>query len=321
MRTRWLAAVLAGFLATGCSANAVTPQITVPVLAPIAPQAAAAPTRTPEEVLVRAATVASEQSGFNFSFDLTLSGLPEANGATLGVTGAGTVDHAQRRSAVSLDLGGVLAAARLAGENGAEIEELLGDGKIELLQDGATVYVRMPFLARELGVTTPWVSLTVPEAPTEGTTPLPALFTQLGGTGPAGSLAQLQAIDGSVVEDGTAVVRGVTTTRYRGTLDLAKLLGSSVPTTEATQLEAMMPFFQALRLPYEVYVDAEGLPRRLATTLDLGTLAPAGSAMPGPAPALTFTYDLFGFGTPAAIELPVAARVTALDPSVLTALR
>jgi len=311
-----LVAVVVGLLAAGCGGTPITPQLPVSVLAPVPP----AP--EPAEALVRAASLVSQESGFNFSFELTLSGLPEVNGAPLSVTGSGSTDRGQR-STVHLDLAGVLAMARLAGEGGADIEEIIGDGKIDVIQDGSTVYLRMPFLAKEAGVTTSWVSLTMPNAAAPGNAPLPGLFGQLGGSGsPAAYLAQLKSIDGTVVEDGTGVVRGVTTTRYRGTLDVAKLLGQAAPTPGAAQLDPMMPFFQALKLPYEVWVDAEGLPRRLTATLDLRSFAPAGVAATGePMPALTFTYDLFDFGAPDPIELPPTGDVTALEPSVLSTLR
>ncbi len=322
MRARFATVVLAslaGLLVAGCTASSVSsigPQV-APVLAPVIPTSI-----PPAETLVRATSLMAQQPGYNFSFEITLSGLSETNGAPLAVSGSGTTDLAGSRSRVALNLEGLRDAARLAGESGEEIEAMLGEGTLEFIQDGTIVYLRMPFLAREAGASTPWVSLTMPDNPGPGSSSLPGLFGGLGSAGsPIGYLAQLRAIDATVAEDGTDVVRGVTTTRYRGTLDLGKLLGQHAPAAETGQLQAMMPFFEAFRLPYEVWVDTEGLPRRLATTLDFRSFAPAGVPASEPVPVLTFASDLFDFGFPAAITLPVPSEVTALDPAQLASLR
>ena len=319
MYTRALMVVLVALVTSACVGSPVPPQIAAPVLAPVVPPVVLP--RAPSETLVHAASLFGEQPGYNFSTELTLSGIPETGGAPLSITASGSTDVARNRTAVSLDLGGLVAAARFAGESGAEFEAMLGDGRIDVIQDGSTIYLRMPFLAREAGVTTPWLSLTMSDVPATAEGRLPGLFGQLAGAGsPAAYFMQLRAMDGTVVENGTGDVRGVATTRYRGTLDLAKLLGHSLPATDASR-DVMMPFFEALKLPYEVWVDAEGLPRRLTATLDFRSFAPAGAVAAEPAPALTFTYDLFDFGAPTAIALPVDSAVTALDPAILSTLR
>jgi hypothetical protein len=229
---------------------------------------------------------------------------------------------------MAMDLRGLRDLLLASGEVTAEeLDTMVGDGHVELIYDVDTFYVKLPFLASELGVQTPWVSAQVPEgglgelAPLDGFGGFGALGGALGGAGsPTDYLAQLQSIDPSVRATGTEAVRGVQTTRYAGTLDARRLLAAELPPEEAAQMQAMLPFLEAFRLPYEVWIDAAGLPRRMSTTLDFGGFVPPSAATPTPgtpAPGMVFTYELFDFGSAVNIDLPAPSQVTAVDPATL----
>ena len=96
------------------------------------------------------------------------------------------------------------------------------------------------------------------------------------------------------------------------------LLASAARTPEErAEMEAALSLFGQVKLPYEVWIDNDGLPRRLSTVLDFSSFAPAGvtslNTMPGIAPSLVFGYELFDFGNPERIEVPAAAEVTVID--------
>lgn len=319
MATVRFAAILVVAMATlSCSGSTPGESIaSLPVLAP-AGVSSAPPAG---EVLVRAASLVTEQPGYDFTFEAAIAGMPETGGVALAVTGAGTVDQRSNRSRIELDLRAL--QALIPAEDSTELAALLGDGRIAFVQDGRSFYVRMPYLAREAGASTPWIAMTLPED-IAGTSPglTPGL---LGGLGAAGSptdyLAQLQEIDPTLRAAGPETVRGVATTRYSGTLDLRRLMGQNVPPEDARQFEAMMPFIEAFKLPYDVWIDGDGFPRRLAAVLDFGSFVPAGTPTSGPTPRLTLTYELFNFGTPDAIALPAASEVTLLDPAVLATIQ
>jgi hypothetical protein len=147
----------------------------------------------------------------------------------------------------------------------------------------------------------------------------------LGGLGnpstPATYLDNLKAFDGTITVVGTERVRDTTTTHYRGALNMATLLRSAARTPEErAELDAALSFFAQMSLPYDVWIDGEGFPRRLATSFDFASFAPmmgGTTGMPSgvAAPSMVFAYELFDFGKPEAIELPAPSQVTALNLS------
>lgn len=312
----------ASTLSTGTAL--VAPEISSPSIASVAPPAG--------ESLARAIALVREQPGYRYTFELALGGLPEVPAAGgLSVTGAGSVDPVANRTSMLLDLRSVrdlLVAG--GGVSAAEIDEFLVDGRVELLQDGSTLYVRMPALAQRLGSSKPWLSLTVPpEGDPTGTPAVPGPFGALGGGGipsPADYLAQLQQLDASVRETGTEVLRGVSTTRYSGVLDLRTLMAARMTPAQAADLNSMMPYLDAFKLPFDVWIGADGLPRRFVLTMKLesliGAIAPqTPSGAVQPAPALTFAYDLFDYGAADPVTAPPADQVTVVDPRQLESLR
>ncbi len=292
----------------------------LPVLAPVAIVSAA-----PADTVARAATLAEQQSGYRFTFEMSLHGLPTAGVAGFTVGGTGAVDQSTDRSSMALDLSGLRGLLLASGDaSAAELDAFLGDGQIEVVQDGATVYLKMPFIAQQLRARTPWVSATVPEAAGQaGGLGALGAWSGLGGLGSAGSpadyLAQIKTLDPSVQERGAEEVRGVQTKRYSGSLDIRALLSTQLTPAEAAQLNAAMPVLDAFRIPYDVWVDADGLPRRITTTLDFGALG--GQPTTGTTPGMVFSYELFDYGTPGEIALPPASEVTVVDPAALDALK
>jgi hypothetical protein len=119
-----------------------------------------------------------------------------------------------------------------------------------------------------------------------------------------------------VKASGEEAIGGIATTRYAGTIDLQKVLESfaevvgedaDVETTQ--QLEAMVEQFEALgidgNIPFQIWIDDEGLPRRQRITMDFGDLVPgAGDAH------MEMTVDYSAFGEPVDVELPKASEVT-----------
>ena len=87
-----------------------------------------------------------------------------------------------------------------------------------------------------------------------------------GQANPAQFLEFLKASGGSVSAVGQEMVRGVGTTRYRGTLDLNKALGV-LPSSSRDALRSAISKMGLSSLPVEVWVDAHKLVRRIALAL------------------------------------------------------
>lgn len=332
MRRLMVLVALSTVVMCACSESALSTGAALVAPAAPAPTGATVSTAAPAEPLTRSAALAQAQAGYRFTFEAALIGVPELP-AGLSVTGSGTVDQQGNRSSVLLDVHALRDLLVASGEvSASDIDPFLVDGRIELAQDGSTVYIRMPALAQRLGSSRQWVSMTIPTADPAAASPaVPGALGALGGIGggvtaPADYLAQLRNLDASAHEAGTEVVRGASTTRYSGTLDLRALMGAQMTPAQAADLHSMMPFLDAFKLPFDVWVDADGLPRRFVLTLKLDSFMAGAAPRPTPvaaqpAPSLTFTYDLFDFGTAGAVTLPAADEVTVVDPRQLEALR
>ena len=206
------------------------------------------------------------------------------------ITGSGAFDGSQRLR-VSIDL------SRVPGS----------PGSMELVLAGRVMYMRMPSLESRLPGGVHWVSLDLGRLAAQAGLDLDAL-TSYGGTDPRQSLDALTGLT-DLRKDGRETVRGIETTRYRGTLDVRKALESLPEQPGGTRPLAE----QALRaagvgeIPTEVWVDGDGWVRRLRETV-----APRLGGISVPA---STELEFFAFGEPVRVEVP--ARGDTVDASAL----
>lgn len=272
------------------------------------------------DILSAAAFRASEATTYKFEFDMAITGVPDLPGA-LKMTGSGSVDGVAGRSHITMDMRDLVQLLSASGDASAEeLAAVVGDGVIEVVQDGTTVYMRFPFFSELLGAKTPWVSMVAPDGSQAGLEDLG--LGSLGGfgafgdptQGPESLLEGLKLLDEDVREVGAESVRGVSTTRYSGTLDLFKMLALAAPEAQA-ELGSMSGGMSGFLMPFDVWIDGDGLPRRMRMTMDFSSLGfvPAGSE----APAMSFTYEMFDYGEPVAIRIPSASEVTPIEDDLL----
>jgi hypothetical protein len=107
-----------------------------------------------------------------------------------------------------------------------------------------------------------------------------------------------------VAKIGSETIRGVETTHYKATLDLAKAVDrANVPASLRDDLGKIVRRNGAsLTIPADVWVDNDGLARRIQLKLDLAKLAGPDGGMD--VPALTMSMDLYDFGVPVHVEAP-----------------
>ena len=104
-------------------------------------------------------------------------------------------------------------------------------------------------------------------------------------------------------------MRGVATTHYEATMDLARAL-EEAPAHQRARLEEMFEQLGGgddladVEIPVDVWVDDDDLPRRLR--MDMGQVLGAA----GTRGEMTMTMDLFDYGEPVDIEIPSADEVT-----------
>jgi hypothetical protein len=127
---------------------------------------------------------------------------------------------------------------------------------------------------------------------------------------PAQTLRLLRAASDEVKEAGYDQVRGVATTRYVGRMNLRKALDAGLDglglaaDEEKAAREAMTQMLDQLGsegLPFEVFVDADGLLRRM--TMDMSM------TMLGERLSMALQMDFFDFGVDVDVQAPPAASV------------
>jgi len=242
---------------------------------------------SPRDAVLDAMSAVYEAGTYHQELEMSLS----AEGQSFSITGVADVDNERQKIDMTMDLG------------------LLG-GEMQVVMDGGIVYMRSPAFA---DAPTPWVSMD-PEKMD------PARAAQFGGFGAGttdpSAYAGLFAGVFDVKDSGQVEIRGVSTTHYVGTIDLEKvmasfsdMMGEDVDPATKEQLEAAVKQFETLgidqKIPFEIWIDEEGLPRRQAITMDFGDAVPgAGDA------SLEMTVDYSAFGEPVRVQIPKRSQVT-----------
>jgi hypothetical protein len=228
-----------------------------------------------------------EAGSFHQSLDMSMS----AAGQSLSISAEADVDNENQRIGMTMDLG------------------MLG-GKMQMVMDDGVVYMRSPAF-QEAG--TEWVSMDPSKMD-------PAAAAQFGGFGAGttdpSAFVGLFAGVFDVKASGEQELKGVPTTHYVGTIDLRKVLagfsdvvGEDADAATRKQLEVAVEQFEALgideKIPFEIWIDDEGLPRRQRITMDFGDLGPGSEGA-----AMEMTVDFSDFGEPVDIEIPRPSEVT-----------
>lgn len=231
---------------------------------------------------IRAVPATTDAAG-SARFEMTVA-TGAADGA-LEITSTGGFDGP--RMTMEVDFGAALAGA--LGPTDAPLPDGL-DEPMRLVADGSTIYLRVPVLDALLD-TPSWLSATAEDLGAAGG---PLGFA--GVTDPSQLLEALRSVAGDVEEVGSDDVRGVATTHYRATLDLARAL-DQVPAGRSLLLGHQLEEERAELgdVPVDLWVDDDGLARRLVLEVgDLGVL----------------TVELFDYGQPVEIDVPAPEETT-----------
>ncbi|MGQ0617712.1 MAG: hypothetical protein ACT4PW_12110 [Acidimicrobiia bacterium] len=293
MRRKWLAAGAAAVVAlAGCGSGNGTEGLAA--VRPAAVQDAAAATR--------AAGTARVETTMTMTID----------GNDVTFTADGVTDPENGRSQTSVDMGQVLGQMGEFGGLGAppgELEELFSDPML-MVTDGTRMFMKFPALAMMLGGGKDWVGFDLAQfadgaGAVFGGGPTPF------GTDPSQLLDLLDAVD-DMEEIGPEEVRGVPTMHSAGSLTVAELI-ASVP-EELTKMfggaisDVLPPGAEDTEIPYDVWVDDDGLLRRSRMAMDLSGFA-TGTGAEGIPAAMTITTEFFDFGQPVGIEVPADDEV------------
>jgi hypothetical protein len=171
----------------------------------------------------------------------------------------------------------------------------------EMIIDGSTMYMRLPQLA-ETGLPTEWVKMDL-SGSVRGFEDLMELGA--GQNDPSNAFGYLQGAE-DAVELGTETIDGVETTHYEVTVDLREAL-ADVPNELRDEMRLSLSQFRRAfgdtTLPFEVWVDGDGLARRIVYRM-----ASDGGAM-GPF-SMDMRVHISDYGEDFELDLPADRDVT-----------
>jgi len=165
----------------------------------------------PPEDLIAAVdqTRAAPSQRIHLEMEMNGTGLDEP----INAKGDGLIDNRARKGRMTMDMSEF---ADLAGDSDDP-----GDGIMEQVIDGFTVYMRWPLFAQQVGTDKEWVKMDLQELGEQQGFDFSALAGGSQGD-PTQQLDQLRATSGDVEVVGDEQVRGVDTTHYRATIDLER---------------------------------------------------------------------------------------------------
>ncbi|MCP5025501.1 MAG: LppX_LprAFG lipoprotein [Actinomycetia bacterium] len=204
---------------------------------------------------------------------------------------SGEFDFPNTAVALQMDMSGMIDAMADSDDPDAALAGSFFGEPIEIIQIGGTSWIKMGLLAMFLGEDVEWIELTEDEF-TAADQFLPGAT---GAFDPQEFVGFLNGAGG--VEDlGSEQVRGVDTTHYRGTIT-QEMLAQFDPDSDMSDVSSTE------EMPFEVWVDGDGLIRRLVMEIsDTGD----GSSM-------TLDWEMYDFGEAIDITPPPADQVTSGD--------
>jgi hypothetical protein len=207
----------------------------------------------------------------------------EVAGQSVEMSGTGEFDAANQRGHMSF-------TTSVAGQN----------LEMEMVYALPVVYMRYPagFLPA-LREGKPWVKLDLEKLGQEAGLDL-SQFMQAGQADPTQGLQYLKGAE-DIRALGDEEVRGVQTTHYTGVVDL-RALAEEDPTLEES-VDQLIAQTGVTRIPVEVWIDEDGLVRRLKQTMQ-GTASGQGIPMD-----LMTTTELYDFGADVNVEEPPANQI------------
>jgi len=227
---------------------------------------------------------------------MTLRGSVEAPGlpGAISFSGRGSFNFTAHEGSLTMTMAGFPSSVSAKLEGGTlQMTELF---------KASAIYIGSPLFAGRLPGGARWMRLDV--ARVQQAMGLDPSSLTSGGTNPAQYLQYLRDAGGGSTVVGHALVRGVPTTQYAGSLDLLKAAESQPGADRAKLRAAFQKLISATGLssvPVEVWVDGHGLVRKIAIAISTN--------MAGQQIKASVVTEYHDFGPTASIAAPASSEV------------
>lgn len=242
----------------------------------------------------------------------TVAGLP-GQAATGSASLSADFDATGPRASLTIDASNLVgalgsAAGGASGKSKGHMDGLIASLKepVDVVVEGDAAYIHWPVASQLTGTSAPWVKITGPAG-------MDAINPS-GGTDICSFTDVLRGAGAGVAEVGTEQIGGVETTHYTGEVDLTKTLDRIPADKRADVDKALARLGDATRVPVEIWVDGNGIGRRLVVNYDASKL---GHGITG---TVSVTVELSRIGEPVTITVPPADQVSTFDLGPLFAM-
>ena len=249
--------------------------------------------------VAQAATVSNTTPGMKMNLLLRMSapGLP----TPINATGSGTFDEANRSGTFNLamDFGNIPQLAQVLGGSTLRIQEIM---------QGLTVYLRLPAALSHSSALhgKPWMKIDLARAAQGlGISGLSSLASNPTSSDPSQYLKYLRATSGHVTQLGTQTIDGVSTTGYRGQIQLDKVTKTLPAADRAGAQKGITAIEQMTHLhllPVTVWIDGQHLVRRIELSFN--------EAVSGQPLTAAMRIDIPQYGPQQPAQAPPADQVT-----------
>lgn len=163
-------------------------------------------------------------------------------------------------------------------------------GKVEMRVLGTTAYMQIPAaLAKEVPAGKKWLKIDYAAIAKDRGVDVSSLQRNFQTGDPAAVLGFLRGA-GSVTRAGTETIRGTKTTHYKATVDFDQVVAKA-DASARDEVRKLVSSINIDKMPIEVWIDADGLLRRLQFTMDLSKLDKTDTSGD-----LSLKMELFEFG-------------------------
>jgi hypothetical protein len=233
---------------------------------------------------------AANSSKVSFSISIDSDKLSNA----LSIPGTGEFDYSAKEGRLTMDYGDVLTAA---GQSGS--------GEMEILTKGNMYYLKWPLFSQAVGASTPWISFDISKLD-QITGIDTSSLRQVNQGDPSQTLVYLKAA-GTVEDQGTEDIDGVSTTKYHAIIDLDRIAALAPADQRASvrqSVKSLEAQYGISELPMDVWIDGDGLPRKLFYEIS--------AKVQGQNVKTSLTMNLSDYGVDVNVQPPPASQVTDL---------
>ncbi|HUR17957.1 MAG TPA: hypothetical protein VMZ51_03350 [Acidimicrobiales bacterium] len=245
--------------------------------------------KTPQQVVAAAPAETVEARTSKVALNVSVEGGAES----VDFKGEGVFDFKSQRGKLVLDL----SSLGIAGASGST----------EIVFNENVVFMKLPFDLPRLKEK-PWVKIDLSKLDQLSGIDVSQL-RQIQSNDPTAALNYLRGVTDHIQVLGHEDVRGADTTHYKALIDLQKASGE-VPAQFQDDIAQLIKQLGSETIDSDIWLDSEGRLRKLRYKVDLAKVDLPKEGAAAPTGTLTATFELFDFGTDAAVADPPEDQVT-----------